>query len=223
MSATNYTALIARLRLTADDPPTGQLAAMEAPLGRRDGANALFKLQNLNIITGTVGGVAVGPWYTYGTSIVRSTSGFTLSDAANGYVTITVAPDANVTNPFFFDYRFLWFVDADYQTMIDESTEELGTAAGTDVGEDLWPALIQLVLWRYWTRRASQWAIRYGASGGGASDSVKTVCDQFRALAKDARKNATDLIKFKMQGQGRRDRPASSTITLGISPYTPPR
>lgn len=223
MGATDYTTLIAKARLDGDDPATGQLAFMDTPDGRRDGSNQLFKLHGTNIITGTVGGVAVGPWYTYGTGIVRSTGGFTLTDADNGYVTITAAPDAATTFPFFFDFRFLWFKDADYQTMIDEATQELGYQAGVATPTGLYPALISLVLWRYWTRRASQWAIRYAASGGGAADSVETVCQAFRNLAKDARKTATDQIKFYMQGTGQRDRPSSYTVTMGIDPYTPKR
>lgn len=227
MAATNYALLIAKIRLGADDPATGQLGSMDTPDGRRDGANTLFKLHATNILSGTINGQQCGPWYTYGTGLVRSLTGFTLSDAINGYVAITAPPDASTTFPFFFDYSFLWFQDADYTTMIDEATEELGYALGTATPEGLYPALISLVLWRYWRRRASQWAIRYGSSAGGASDTVKSVCEEFRALAKDARDAAmnqkTGQIVFYMRASGQRDRPSSYTVTQGISPRTPPR
>ena len=146
-----------------------------------------------------------------------------MTDAASGYVTLTVAPDAGTTQPFFFDYFFNWFLDADYQDMLDDATLELGGIAGQDVDPGLYPAQIQFALSYMWNRRASATANIFATSGGGADAHPETVTNAFRNLAKDARNNGATLRDMFYKRQGKRNAPASSTITYGFDPQTPPR
>jgi hypothetical protein len=215
MAATPYTQLIARLRVDGNDTATSNPRLGETPLGKRDGSNVLFRLAYPNILTGSI-------YRTYG-STVRVQTGFTVTDAPTGYITLTAAPDSGATQPFFFDYYQQWFLDADYTSMIDEATEELGTPAGTAVIENLYPVLVQLALERYWLRRASQYATLYASSGGGAMAHPDTVSGTYIRLAKDARAKAAAMRVAAYVDPGAKQAPASGTITYGISPYTPRR
>jgi len=196
----------------------------------RDGLNVTFYLQYQNIVSGLINSVQYGPWCTYGTN-KRSLSGgtvpFTL-DAVNGIVTMGSPPDAGITQPFFFDYYFQWFVDADYQDWIDQATLELGMTLGNFVGQtpgsgDLTAALIQLVVERYWINRASLYANKYATSGGGAAEQIQTVTQNFLNLAKQARAKADRMRIAAYVDPGERQMPASAVITTQPAQYTPPR
>ena len=147
MGATNYTDLIARARIECNDAIGDNPHFGETPAGVRGAANTVFRLLNQNPILSTL-------YFTYGATS-RSQAGFTLLDGPSGYVNITAPPDANTTQPFFFDYFSQWFLDADYQKMIDGATEDLGGVAGQAVDPGLSSTLIQFVLARFWKRRAS--------------------------------------------------------------------
>jgi hypothetical protein len=216
VAATPYSSLIARLRVDGNDTATSNPRLGETPgFGLRNGSNQVFRLAYPNIVAGTI-------YCTYG-STVRSTTNFTVLDAATAYIQMTAAPDAGTTQPFYFDYYQQWFLDADYTSMIDEATEELGTPSGTAVVENLYPALVNLALERYWKRRASQYANIYASSGGGSMARPETVTGAFLKLAQDARKTADAMRKNAYSDPGGKLKPASGTITYGISAYTPRR
>jgi hypothetical protein len=213
MSATDYTTLIAKIRLSANDTATANFHPGETPMGLRNGTNKVFRLANTNP-------VAASMYLTYG-STVRSASGFSILDAPSGYIEMTSAPDASTTQPFYFDYFHQWFVDADYNTMIDEATEALGESAGVATPEGLYPALIQYALSRFWIRRASQYANVYATRGGPADARPESVTQQFLNLSKEAEKRGQDLRDAYYKRFGKRAAPASGTVTLGSRPYTP--
>lgn len=214
MAATNYTELLARLRAEAHDGADDNFRPGETPVGTRDGANVLFRLQYPNLVAGSLR-------LTYGTNI-RVTTGFTLLDAASGYIQMASAPDS-VTQPFFFDYNFQWFTDATLTKMIDEATGDLGGVAGTDLDPGLYSAQVQFALARYWKARASSYAHLYQTAGGGANAMPESVSKQFLDLAKAATNEGIRLMNSFYTRHGKRQAPASGTITYGISPYTPRR
>src|SRR5579863_2722813 len=131
--ATSYSTLTLSIRAEVKDLVYSNPVIAET-LGSNqsgtDGTNTLFYLQNKNIVSGIISSVQYGPWITLGAT-KRSLSGgaapFTL-DALNGIITMGSAPTAGQT-PFFIDYYFQWFQDADYQYWIDEATQELGMVA----------------------------------------------------------------------------------------------
>ena len=215
MGATNYADLIARARVECNDSETDNPHFGETPAGVRDTFNTVFRLLNPNPIAATL-------YYTYGIT-PRSQAGFTVMDAASGYISLAVAPDAGDTQPFFFDYYSLWFLDADYQRMIDGATEDLGGVAGQAVDPGLNSALIQFVIARFWKRRASSYANQYASAAGGASAAPESVSSQFLALAKAATSEGIRLMTAFYTRHGKRNAPASGTITNRISPYTPRR
>ena len=214
MIPTNYALLIPRVRILGNDTESSNPQFGDVPTGVRDASNKLFRLSNQNPVPGTV-------LLTYGTT-TRSAAGFTV-DAATGYITMAAAPDAGITQPFFFDYYFQWFVDADYQDMLDNATLELGGVAGQDVDAGLYPAQVQIALAGYWNRRASATANMFATHGGSADAHPETVTNAFRNLAKDARNTGYTLRDMFYKRQGKRLAPASSTVTYGFDPQTPPR
>ena len=217
MSATPYTLLIARLRILGNDTATSNPKFGDTPQGVRDGTNKTFRLAAGNPVAGSI-------YYTYGAT-VRATTGFTLLDQMSGYMGLAAAPDAGTTQPFFFDYFFQWFADADYQDMIDDATLALGGIAGQDLpeGAGLYPAQIQYALANYWDRRASATANMFASHGGSADAHPETVTNAFRNLAKDARKNGDTLRDAFYKRFGKRNAPASATVTYGFDLQTPPR
>jgi hypothetical protein len=215
MPATNYTELLARLRNESDDTATGKPKFGDTPAGTRDGANTTFRLSYPNPITGSI-------YLTYGAA-VRANTGFAILDGPSGYVQLTTPPDAGTTQPFFFDYFYQWFLDADLQKMIDGATEDLGGVAGTDLDAGLYSAQVQFALARFWKRRASTYAHLFATSGGGANASPESVTAQFLSLAKEATKEGVRLMTAFYTRHGKRNAPASGTITHNISPYTPKR
>ena len=215
MSATDYTTLIARLRVEANDTATSNPKMGDTPVGLRDGVNKVFRLSHGNPVSASLK-------LTYGATS-RSESGFTLLDSASGYIQMDTAPDSGSTQPFFFDYFFQWFVDADYQNMIDGATEDLGGTAGTGIDAGLNSALVQFALSRFWKRRASTYAHLYSTAGGNANASPESVTAQFLSLAKAATSEGIRLMNAFYTRHGKRSAPASGTITHKISPYTPRR
>jgi hypothetical protein len=211
----DYTALIARARVECNDTASSNPHFGETPTGVRDAANTVFRLLNPNPVAASI-------YYTYGATS-RSQAGFTLLDGPSGYVSITAAPDAGVTQPFFFDYFSQWFLDADYQQMIDGATEDLGGVAGQLMDAGLNSALIQFVISRFWKRRASTYANQYASAAGGSSAAPESVSSQYLALAKAATSEGIRLMTAFYTRHGKRNAPASGTITNQISPYTPRR
>lgn len=228
--ATDYTNLTLQARAEARDLVDSNPVVRETPSGGRDGSATVFYLDNKNIVSGIVSSVQYGPWVTYGTNQRSLSDGsvpFTL-DSLNGIVTMGTAPDDGTTQPFFIDYYFQWFTDANYVYWIDRATEELGQTAGSFTGAvagggSLTPALIQYVLERFWKNRASQYANKYATSTASASEDIQTVTDNFLNLAKNARKNGDMLRKFAYVDPGQKQKAASGTITYTMSPYTPRR
>jgi hypothetical protein len=215
MAATNYTELIARLRVEANDTSESNFKPGDTPVGTRDASNKVFRLAYPNPVSASLR-------LTYGTTI-RSATGFTLLDSASGYVQLTNAPDSGATQPFFFDYFYQWFTDADLQKMLDGATEDLGGVAGTDLEAGLYSAQVQFALARFWKRRASTYAHLYATTGGNASASPESVTAQFLSLAKAATNEGVRLMTAFYTRHGKRNAPASGTITHKISPYTPRR
>lgn len=214
MAATNYATLIARVRTDGGDTAASNPHFGETPIGLRNGANNVFRLVNPNVVAGSI-------FLTYGSATIRSAAGFTILDAPSSYIQMTAAPDAGTTNPFFFDYFSQWFVDADYSTMIDSATEEVGGVAGTDPGETFYPAVIKYALSYYWERRSSQFANQYASRVSTADTDPSSPAKAFLALAKSARSAGDALLKKAQTGFDSNLAPASGTITWGISPVTP--
>ena len=219
MAATNYTVLVNRLRIAANDTATSNPHSQETPTGVRNGTNTTFKLANPNIVAGS-------NFLSYGAT-VRSASGFSILDAPTGYITMGAAPDSGATEPFFFDYFHQWFVDADYQTMLDEATDTigppLGISAGTDLPTGLYPAQVAYALVEYWNRRASQFANLFASKVTTAESHPETPSQNFGKLATAAQKKADALLLAYWKRNGARNAPASGTISYGISQYTPRR
>ena len=211
----DYTALINRVRTEANDTATSNPKFGDTPVGLRNAVNTVFRLSYPNPVPASIK-------FTYGTSS-RASTGFTVLDAPSGYVNITAAPDSGVTQPFFFDYFFQYFLDADYQTFIDGATEDLGGVAGTLMDPGLNSALVQFALARFWKRRASTYAHLYASTGGNASASPESITAQFLSLAKAATNEGIRLMTAFYTRHGKRNAPASGTITNKISPYTPRR
>lgn len=227
--ATDYATLTLTARAEARDLVYHNPVTQES-LGSNqsgvDGANLVFYLANKNIVSGTVSGVQYGPWISSATLGARSLTGFTV-DTLNGIITMAAAP-ASGAQPPFIDYYFQWFPDADYTTWIDEATQELQQVAGqfsgpVTNGGDLTPALISYVVERFWLNRASQYATKYASSAMGSSEQVQTVTQNYLALAKQARKRGDDQRMAAYIDAGKKAKPASGTITYGMSRYTPRR
>lgn len=214
MGATNYTSLLASLRVECDDTADSKLKLGDTPQGTRDASNVIFRLSATNIVTTSLK-------LTYGTT-VRSATGFTVLDAVAGYIQMTAAPDAT-TQPFFFDYAFQYFTDADMMKFLDGATGDLGGVVGTDLDAGLYSAQVQFALARFWKRRASTYANQYATSGGGANASPESVTAQFLSLAKAATNEGVRLMNAFYTRHGKRQAPASGTITQRIVPYTPRR
>lgn len=219
MSATNYTLLVARIRTDAHDTATSNPKFGETPAGLRNGTNPVFRLTYPNPVVASI-------FMTYGASIIRQPAGagtFSVLDAPSGYLTMLGAgiPDASVTQPFYFDYFFQWFADADYNTMIDTATEELGQPAGTAVVEGLYPALIKYTLSHYWNRRASQYAHLFATGAASAHSDPHAPTPNFAALAKSARAEGDKLRDAYMKGFGANLQPYSGTVTMGMDPIVP--
>jgi len=212
--ATDYTTLTARLRVLANDTATSNPVYADTPDGTRDGSNVLFKLHNTNIVAGSL-------YRTYGTT-VRSTAGFT-PDLPSGYVTLGAAPDNGVTQPFFFDYYFQWYVDADYAAFIDAATVDVGEVAGSLPAGTLYAAVVQYALDYYWQRRSSDWANKYASAGGGASSQAQTPAQAYLKLAEKARKTGDALLAAARTSFGKTKSPFSGTTTLLIDPGSPRR
>ncbi|MFA5937595.1 MAG: hypothetical protein WC822_06995 [Candidatus Paceibacterota bacterium] len=214
MGATNYTELLARLRVESDDTADSKLKLGDTPQGTRDASNVIFRLSATNIVTTSLK-------LTYGAT-VRSAAGFTVLDAISGYIQMTAAPDTT-TQPFFFDYSFQYFTDADMMKFLDGGTVDLGGVAGTDLDVGLYSAQVQFALARFWKRRASTYANQYATAGGGASASPESVTAQFLSLAKAATSEGVRLMNVFYTRHGARQAPASGTITARMDPYTPRR
>ena len=214
MAATNYTELINRVRTEAKDLANSNPRFGDTPVGDRDGANTMFRLPFPNPVAGTL-------YFTFGTS-KRSQAGFTILDQAAGYVNITAAPDTT-TQPFFFDYYFQWCTDAEITKFIDGATEDLGGVMGTDLEAGLYSAQVQFAISRYWKARASSYAHLYATAGGGANASPESLTENFMKLAREATKEGVRLMTSFYTRHGKRNAPASGTISYGISPYTPRR
>ena len=216
---TTTAALITSIRTKGNDTSTSNLVLGESPVGqgnqKNDGSNTHFRLQNTNLVTGSV-------YVTINTSY-RATTGFTM-DLVNGLVVFASAPAANA-NPFYIDYNFQWFTDTDYTDFITDATRDLGYSYvdPTTVPDTLIPALEQYALYYYWTRRASRYAHKYSSSGGSAGQQVDVVTENFLSLAKMAKKCGVDLRDDYYKKQGRQYDPASGTVTYQFDPMSPIR
>lgn len=214
MGATNYTVLVQRLRTLASDSATSNFHPGETPSGVRDGNNKTFKLAFPNPVVGAI-------FMTYGSNI-RAAAGFTILDGPSGYLTVDPAPDAGVTQPFYFDYFSQLYPDADYKGWLDEAAEWLGGVAGTDVVEGLYPAQVYYGLSCFYARRASEKAPLFATSGGGVGAQPATPAQAFTKLADWALKKAEEKRDMFYKRQGQREAPASGTITMQMSSGQPP-
>jgi len=217
MSATNYALLVPRVRILTSDTSTSNPHFGETPTGKRNGTNKTFRLAFPNPVTGSI-------FMTYGTTI-RASTGFVVLDGPSGYLTVDPAPDADgasATQPFYFDYFSQLYLDAEYNSMLDQATAWLGGVAGTDLAEGLYPAQCSYAASVFFTRRAAQEAPKYASSGGGASAAPQTPTEAFLKLARAAVKDAENFRDMYYKRQGQRHAPASGSITYGMSPGTPP-
>ena len=219
MASTNYTTLVAWLRTAGNDTATSNPKMGETPQGLRGNSQALFRLAYPNPVAATI-------FMTYGSGIIRQAAGlgtFALTDPTSGYVTLLGAgiPDSGLTQPFYFDYFYQWFTDADYNTMLDSATTELGGTVGVDLPQGLYSAQVQYALAHYWNRRASQYANLFSSKTGMAEADPHTPTLNFAALAKAARAYGRSLRDDYYTGDGAKLSPASGTITYGMDPITP--
>lgn len=216
---------VADLRLLVSDPATApspyNLArgeSLQLPEGAAVATCTVFYLANAPIVASSV-------YLTTGTTF-RTQSGFTV-DTNNAILTFSVAPGASgsLPNPFVVDYNFNWFTDADYIAFIGRSLELLGFAANisgttttTVLDTGLFPAVYELAKSWFYGRRATQYAEKYSASGGGQGQQVESVCKHFQDLEKvsyaEGIKKRDDFYKR----QGQREAPSSHAVNYGISP-----
>ena len=211
--AYDYAANVLRLRKLANDTAASNLASQEVPKGTKDGANVNFRVQNQNVVVGSVYVTLAGD--------VRSQVGFTV-DAPNGLLAFAIAPPQD-TEPFEADYNWQWFTDAEYTEFLDQGAEVLGVAKGSDVTEGLIPAQMQFALYYYYMRRAVQYAHRYAASGGIVGQQVDVVTKNFRDLGKCAWDAGSSLRDMFYKRQGQREAPASTAFNYNFDPFTPRR
>jgi hypothetical protein len=213
----------ARLRTLGNDTATSNPKFSDTPTGLRNAANALFRLSYPNPVPASM-------YLTYGAGIIRQPAGagtFSLLDGPSGYVTMLGAaiPDASVTQPFFFDYFYQWFQDADYTTMLDNATDvigpPLGISAGTDLPEGLYPAQLQYALSDYWNRRASQFANLFATKASTSESAPETPSLNFGKLAAAAQKSADKLLLAYYTKSGANKTPASGTVSYQFSKVTP--
>ncbi len=205
--------LISRARIIADDTSTSNRIVDERLSPPPDGNRKVFRLANRNVVTGSV-------YLTIGSSD-RSNTGFTV-DLVNGFVTFTTAPQAN-QDPFDAEYYLQWFTDAEYTEFLNEAASILSVATADLVNNGLVAALLQLSLFFFYNRRATQYANKYSSSGGQAGQQVESVTSNFRALAKIAYANGMALRDDFYAKQGQQKNPASAVIGYGFDLFTPPR
>lgn len=205
--------LLINLRTLASDTATSNSIRQEAPIGKTDGANTNFRLQNWPV-------VAASMYLTNGASF-RSQSGFTL-DPTTGIFVMGTAPTSAVS-PWEADYCFYWFSDTDHVVFLTQAASFLGSTDMTSVDPGLIPALLHFALQQFWMRRSSQYAHRYASSGGTAGHSVDVVTKAFLDLAKTAEAKATTLRDDFYKRQGQRNAPSSGTQAYRVDPYTPRR
>jgi hypothetical protein len=218
MTATD---LINKLRIVAHDTPSSNLKTTETPVGnttngKPDGVGTKFRLQHQNIVTGSVF-VTMGPL----AADYRLASGFTL-DAGNGILSFATAP-ASGLDPFFVDYNWQWFTDAEHKEFLDEAAANLSAKDPTLVVAGLIPALMQFALSAYYNRLASRYAPLYSSTGGQTGHQIDVVTKSFENLAKDAFNRAVQFRDDYYKRQGQREAPASQAENYNIDPYTPIR
>lgn len=207
--------LITSLRTLSNDTTTSNLIRKETPDGANDGVNTKFRTAQRNIVAASV-------FYTFNTTY-RSQTGLTLDDPANGLFTIA-GPLAAAGNPFFIDYNFQWFTDADDTEFLNDAARDLlGVSDPTTVIDALVAALLQYALGYFYQRRATFYADKYSSSGGQAGQAVDVVTKNFQSLAKDSFKRAQDMRDQYYTRLGSSKAPASATVGYAIDPITPPR
>lgn len=207
--------LITELRILVNDTPTSNTIVRETPVGVLDGSNTHFRLQNTNVVPGSV-------YVTMG-STFRTQAGFT-TDTANALLAFTSAPAAN-TKPWEVDYNFQWFTDTDHTQFLCEGSGVLGYSSTdpTTVPAALYHAMMKFACAAFWRRRSSQYAHKYASSGGQVGHSVDVVTKAFNQLAKDAFAEGEKLRDAYWNKQGRKLSPASGTTTYNIDPGSPIR
>lgn len=208
-------ALITSTRTLAADTTTANLIRGETPGGLNDGTNTKFRTMQRNIVAASI-------FFTIN-STYRSQTGLTIDDAGNGLFTISPAPAAN-GNPWYIDYNFQWFTDADYTEFLNDAARDLlGVSDPTTIATALVAALLQYALGYFYQRRATYYADKYSSSGGQAGQSVDVVTKNFQTLSKGAFDRATTMRDDYYKRLGQRNAPASATTSYGIDPITPPR
>jgi len=219
-------ALITSLRILGHDGPADHTIFGEklgaVPNGFPvDGSNTVFKIggqdgHSTPIVAGSV-------YLTYPADPTkrRITTGFTLSDAVNGFITFSVAPASSTE--ILADYNYYWFSDAQLTEFINEAaqTTVAGTTDPTTIDANLVQAMLQFALASFFQSRASQYAERYATSGGQAGTSVDQVAKMYLDLAKAATIRATQYRDDYYKRQGQREAPSSVVVNFRIDPITP--
>ena len=225
--------LITSLRLLADDGPDSKVI-FDENLGSNpalpiDGTNRNFRLQNIPVVTGTVYLTITGIG---GGNAFRSQAGFTLTNADNGILTFSSAPDAAKTITA--DYNYLYFSDEKYTEFLEKASENLQLnqtpADATTVPNGLVPALMQYALGYFFLARYAQYASRYASSGGQAGQSVQVVGQEYKDAAMKCFNYGKDLRDqfYTRQSQSLSPAYAGTTasggiISVSVDPITPPR
>lgn len=209
--STALSALISSLRTLANDTITDNFVAEETLKPRADAARTKFRMANRNIVSGSV-------YVTYGSNF-RVQTGFTM-DLVNGIVTFSSPPAIGDIS---IDYNHQWFTDADYTEFLTEGGRNLSVTDPSTIAVGIAPALLQFGLHYFFNRRATQYAHRYASTGGQAGQSVQSVTDAFRKLAKAAWDQAMGLRDDYYKNQGKNLKPASATIRYGFDSFTPRR
>ena len=193
-----------------------------------DGSNTVFKLGGEDGHSTPIVDLGTPPdagsvflTYTATNGARRTQTGFTISDAVNGFITFAVAPTAGIE--ILADYNYYWFSDTQHTEFLNEAaqTTQAGVTDPTQVGAGLIQAMMQFAAANFFQARASQYAERYATSGGQAGTSVDVVSKTYLSLAKAATLRGTQYRDEFYSRQGQRNAPAAVIVNYAIDPITP--
>jgi hypothetical protein len=206
-------ALITSCRILGNDSTDSNLITVESPIGLKNAVNTKYRLQNQNIVSGSV--------YVSFATTFRTQTGFTV-DLTNGILSFSVAPASGAD--LLADYYFQWFTDTAWTEFLNNAALQLGGSNDpTMVPAGLVMALQQYALYYYFLRRATQYANKYASTGGQAGQSVETVTGNFQKLASTAMKTGNQLRDDYYLKQGKQKDPSASVVSMQFDPMTPRR
>jgi hypothetical protein len=231
----SVTPTVSDLRILTKDPESApspyNLARgenLQLPQGAAIATCQTFYLSSVPIVPNNTNENSNGSVYITQGTTVRTQSGFTV-DFTNGIITFSTAPgeSGSLPSPFTADYNFNWFTDTDYTLFIGKGMELCGVDADVQDGviagtldENLLPGVYDLALSYFYQARATQYADKYNASGGGQGQDVKSVCDQFMSMSKTFYASGIKKRDEFYTRQGQAKAPSSHFINYGVSPIS---